>query len=61
MKRTVQCKSKNNAIIVLGITLANVGRVSKCFTVRFSKEFAIKPRSRFLPHLTYVATLQCEM
>jgi len=43
------------------ITLPNVGRFLKFFTVGFSKEFAIKYWSFSPPHLNYVAALPCEM
>jgi len=49
--------SKNYATIHSFITAAYVDRFSNDFTAGFSKKFAIKLLSCFLPHLIYVATL----
>ena len=56
---TTVCVEK---MMPLVLTLADVGwPIFNFFTIRFRKEFAIKPLSHFVPHFTYVATLPCEM
>jgi len=45
----------------IGTFFVNLNRVSKLFTVRIRKHFAVKPFVKIPSHLNCVATLPCEM